>query len=218
VRLIRSVRLLLPLAAMGWLAAAPAWTQDAPGAEAAPETPSDAPAAEDAPAERLPDEDTPPPPDGVHPATVSPVRARAYAIKPKKLWAGLLATLREAGYVTEEIDEAKRSLRTEFREFKDSEYSEEVAERPPFLGRGYHILQTNRVKQGRASIEASIEPRRGGGSDLRLRARILVQGLDRRRSVRVMTDRRSSGVIEDDLFGRVEQRLGLERLPAETAE
>lgn len=155
----------------------------------------------------------PPPDEGIHPAAVSPFRTRAYRIKPKKLWSGLLQTLEGAGFIPEQVDARGRTVKTEFREFKGTDYAEQVGERPPLLGGGYFILQKNTVSAGSAAIEAIVAPK-GRGAELRMRARILVQGLDRRRgSVRVMTDRRSSGVIEDDLFSRLESSLGLERLP-----
>jgi hypothetical protein len=53
------------------------------------------------------------------------------------------------------------------------------------------------------------------GSELKLRTRILVQGIDRRKGIRVLTDRRSSGVIEAEFLLRLEQALGLERIVVE---
>ena len=79
------------------------------------------------------------------------------------------------------------------------------------LGGSYHILQMIKVKQGKVSLEGVVTPTRKG-TELRLRARILVMGLDRVRRVRLLVDRRSTGVIEADLIHRLETRLGIEHL------
>ncbi len=68
-----------------------------------------------------------------------------------------------------------------------------------------------RVKVGKLSIEARV--RQGDrGTDLMIRARILVQGLDQTERILILTDRRSSGVIEADFLRLLEDDLKLERL------
>ncbi|MBI4169092.1 MAG: hypothetical protein HY510_04065 [Acidobacteria bacterium] len=147
----------------------------------------------------------------IHPEAVSPFETRVYKLKPKRLWKGLLEALEEAGFPPEEIDEGSRTIKTSFVDFKQSDYSEQVAGPPPLFAPDYHILQMIQVVEGKVSLEAAVSEK-DRGSELRLRARILVQGLDRRRSVRVLTDRRSSGVIESEFLTKLEEKLGLKRL------
>ena len=45
---------------------------------------------------------------------------------------------------------------------------------------------------------------------MKVRARILVDGMDRRKMIRVLVDRRSSGIIEADFIERLETTLGIE--------
>jgi hypothetical protein len=68
----------------------------------------------------------------------------------------------------------------------------------------------NQVKEGKVSLEG-IVTKGDGGSVLSLRARILVQGLDQMKRIRVLVDRRSSGSIESDFLRKLEDTLGLER-------
>jgi len=148
---------------------------------------------------------------GIHPDAVSSFQVRAYTLGSKKLWKGLLQMLEQSGYPPEEIDEKGRRVKTSFVDFNSRDYSEAVADPPPRLGAGYHVLQMNVVKQGKVSLEAIVTKGEGGGSVLSLRARILVDGLDQVKRIRVLADRRSSGVIESDFMRRLEDQLALER-------
>jgi hypothetical protein len=147
----------------------------------------------------------------IAPQLVSPYQTRIYRIKPKKLWKTLLEHLEAAGYPPEEVDEATMTVKTSFVDFDQQDYSEQVTDPPPYLSPKYPILQMVRVREGKVSLEGMVskEKRR---STLKLRARILVQGVDRRRGIRVLTDRRSSGVIESEFLRRLEDGLGLERI------
>jgi len=150
--------------------------------------------------------------DAIHPDAVSPFLKRTYSTKPKKLWKALLEELPAAGYPPEEVEQDRRTVRTAFVDFDQANYVQPVADLPPRFGGGYTILQMLKVKSGKASIEAIVAPIEGG-AELKLRARLLVQGLDRKRGIRVLTDRRSSGVIEAEFLARLESRQGLKRLP-----
>ena len=165
-----------------------------PGAEAAPESP---------------------PPEGatpqVSPENQSPFLTRIYRIRPAKLWKGLLETLEAEGFPPEETGEETRTVKTSFVDFSQDKYPTQVAEPPMRLGGSYHILQMIKVRQGKVSLEGVVTPTRKG-TELRLRARILVMGLDRVRGVRLLVDRRSTGVIEADFIHRLETRLGIEHL------
>lgn len=165
-----------------------------PGAEAAPESPA-------------PEGATP----QVSPENQSPFLTRIYRIRPAKLWKGLLETLAAEGFPPEEIGAETRTVKSSFVEFSQDKYPTQVAEPPMRLGGGYHILQMIKVKQGKVSLEGVVTPT-GKGTELRLRARILVMGLDRVRRVRLLVDRRSTGVIEADFIHRLETRLGIEHL------
>ncbi|HET8946061.1 MAG TPA: hypothetical protein VFQ07_03695 [Candidatus Polarisedimenticolia bacterium] len=151
-----------------------------------------------------------PAPD-IHPDAVSSFQVRAYKTSEKKLWKGLLQVLQEAGYPPEEVDAKGKRVKTSFVDFSSKDYSEEVADAAPRLGGDYHILQMSKVKLGKVSLEGVITGGEHGASVLSLRARILVDGLDQRKRVRLLTDRRSSGVIESDFLRRLEDTLKLER-------
>src|SRR5262249_19371079 len=88
-----------------------------------------------------------------------------------------------------------------------------VAEPPPRIGGDYHVLQLLKMKVGKVSLEGVVQPG-DGGSVLRVRARILVTGLDRAKKVHIFVDRRSTGVIEADFIHKLEARLGLAPLGA----
>lgn len=147
------------------------------------------------------------PPDGISSFVV-----RTYKSREKKLWKGLLQVLQSSGYPPEEVDEKQMRVKTSFVDFKAMDYSEEVGEPPPFVGPNYHILQMNRVKMGKVSLEGVITSAEGGGTVLSLRARILVSGLDQVKKIQVLADRRSSGVIESDFLRVLEDTLHLERI------
>lgn len=180
---------------------------DAPGQlESAPpaETPRGGETAPESPAP----ESAPP---QIPPEAQSPFLTRTYKIRPAKLWRGLLETLQAEGFPPEEVSEQTRTVKTSFVDFNQDKYQNQVAEPPQRLGGTYHILQMIKVKQGKVSLEGVVTPVKQG-VELRLRARILVMGLDRVRRVRILVDRRSTGVIEADLIHRLEARLGLEHL------
>jgi hypothetical protein len=147
------------------------------------------------------------PPDGISSFVV-----RTYKTLEKKLWKGLLQVLQSSGYPPEEVDEKQMRVKTSFVDFKAMDYSEEVGEPPPLVGPNYHILQMNRVKQGKVSLEGVISTGENGGTVLSLRARILVSGLDQYKKIQVLADRRSSGVIESDFLRVLEDTLHLERI------
>jgi len=158
-----------------------------------------------------PSQEPAPPPAAeapINPDAVSSFISRGYGIKPKKLWKGLLETLQAAGYPPEEVDEKARRVKTSFVDFDEKNFPEPVAGDPPAFGPDYPILQLIKVREGKVSLEAVIAPT-DEGSALSLRARLLVHGLDRKRHLRVLTDRRSSGVIEAALLKTLEDRLGI---------
>ena len=146
------------------------------------------------------------PPDGISSFVV-----RAYKTREKKLWKGLLDALREEGFSPEEVDDESRIVKTSFVDFKQESYQNQVADPPQQLGNDYHILQMIKVKEGKVSLEGRIAPGQQG-TELRLRARILVMGLDRVHRVRVLVDRRSTGVIESGFIHKLEARMGIEHL------
>jgi len=168
----------------------------------AQEAPVPPPAAGSAPAEGD---------QAIYPDAVSSFQVRAYTLGTKKLWKGLLQVLEQSGYPPEVVDAKARRVKTSFVDFNSRDYSEAVADPPPRLGPDYHVLQMNVIKQGKVSIEAIVTKGDGGGSVLSLRARILVDGLDQDKRIRVLADRRSSGVIESDFMRRLEDQLSLER-------
>jgi hypothetical protein len=147
----------------------------------------------------------------IHPDAVSKFVIRTYSIGRKGLWKGLLTLLEESGYPPETIDDEEMIVKTAFVDFTAADYSEEVGEAQPRVSGDYTILQLRQVKVGKVSLEARVS-RAEKGTELAIRARILVQGLDRKASLLVLTDRRSSGVIEADFLRVLEDRLDLERL------
>jgi hypothetical protein len=171
-------------------------TEGVPASEAVPEPGPDAQSEDEA----------------IHPDAVSPFLKRAYTTKPKRLFKVLIEELTAAGFPPEETDAEQRTVKTAFVDFDQDKHDHPVAEMPPRFGGGYHILQMLKVKTGKVSIEAIVAPVEGG-SQLNLRARLLVQGLDRKRGIRVLTDRRSSGVIEAEFLARLEEQQRLKRIP-----
>ena len=202
------------------LAAAPsaAAREDAPAPEA---TPGEAPpAAEPAPAQVPPS--TPDHSEGGQssseasaaqppPELQSSYVVRVYKIRPSKLFKGLLESLQAAGYPPEDVDESNRTVKSSFVDFKQSSFELQVAEPPPRLGGDYHVMQQIKMRVGKVSLEGIVQPG-DGGAVLRMRARILVTGLDRVKRVHIFVDRRSTGVIEADFIHKLEARLGLEHL------
>jgi len=136
---------------------------------------------------------------------------RIYKVRPAKLWKGLLESLKAEGHPPEELDEASRTVKTSFVDFKQDDYQLQVGDPPPTLGGGYRIVQMIKIRQGKVSLEGVVTPAKEG-TELKVRARILVTGVDRVNRVRVLVDRRSTGVIESDFIHKLEARLGLEHL------
>lgn len=147
----------------------------------------------------------------IHPDAVSSFQVRVYRIREKKLWKGLLQVLQEAGYPPEEVDEKSMRVKTSFVDFDAKDYSEAVADPPPRFTPTYHVIQMTQIKQGKVSIEGLVS-RDETGTALSLRARLLVEGLEFTKRVRMLSDRRSSGVIEEDFLQRLEDTLRLERV------
>ena len=147
----------------------------------------------------------------IHPEAISSFVTRTYRIRPQKLWDGLLEQLEKSGYPLEIVNEESMLVKTSFIEFKARDYSEETGGPPPRVSAEYPILQMKRVKGGKVSLEGKILQGKEG-TDLAIRARILVQGLNQRERLVVLTDRRSSGVIEADFLRLLEDTLTLERL------
>jgi len=172
------------------------------------------PPAETAPpaAEAQPDS---PPVDPTEPQPSPDVQSefviRTYKMRPAKLWKGLLEALAAEGFPPEESSQDTRTVKTSFVDFTQDKYPTQVAEPPMRLGKGYHILQMIKVKGGKVSLEGVVASSKNG-TELRMRARILVMGLDRVRRVRILVDRRSTGVIESYFIHRLEERLGIEHL------
>ncbi|HKQ97297.1 MAG TPA: hypothetical protein VJV75_05445 [Candidatus Polarisedimenticolia bacterium] len=187
--LLYSTAVALPL-----ILAAPTWAQQAP-LPTPPASPDTSPAPE----------------AGIHPDAVSSFQVRTYRISPKKLFKGLLEVLGQAGYPPEEVDEKGRKVKTSFVDFNSRDYSEAVADPAPRLSPTYQILQMNIVKLGKVSLEGIVGKGDDGDAVLSLRARLLVDGLQQPARVRILTDRRSSGVIESDFMRRLEDTLGLVR-------
>jgi len=196
-------------AAAGWAGASSAFSQlrDAgappvPGATASSTPEAQPPAA--AP-------QASPTPEKAPPSDEPPFLSRTYKVRPGKLWKGLLETLQTAGFPPEEVDNEGRTVKTSFVEFKQDDYQNQVAEPPVRLGGDYHILQMIKVKQGKVSLEGRVATG-PHGTELRIRARILVMGLDRVHRISVLVDRRSTGVIEAGFIHKLEARMGLEHL------
>jgi hypothetical protein len=150
-------------------------------------------------------------PSQVPPELQSSYLVRVYTIRPAKLFKGLLEALKAEGYPPEEVDGKSRTVKTSFVDFKQGDFELQVAEPPPRLGGNYHILQLIKMKIGKVSLEGVVASGKDG-SELRMRARILVTGLDRVKRVHVFVDRRSTGVIEADFIHKLEARMGLEHL------
>lgn len=156
-------------------------------------------------------ESAPPPDANIHPDAVSSFQVRSYDISPKKLFRGLLEVLGQAGYPPEEVDEKGRKVKTSFVDFNAKDYSEAIADPAPRLSATYSVLQMSVVKMGKVSLEGIVSKGDDGEAVLNLRARLLVDGLEQKGRVRILTDRRSSGVIESDFMRRLEDTLGLVR-------
>jgi hypothetical protein len=146
--------------------------------------------------------------EGIDPDLIGPFRIRHYKIRPKKLWKGLLVTLEHGGFPPEEIDDKGLIVKTSFVDFASKDYPGDVAEPPPLLGVETHIVQMKTLRGGKLSFEAHVS-KGSEGTELKIRARILGEGMDRRKRMRVLVDRRSTGIIETEFFKQLEARLGL---------
>src|SRR2546422_2485582 len=153
-------------------------------------------------------EDSPAP---VPPEAESSFLVRVYKIRPAKLFKGLLEALAAEGYPPEEVDEKSQTVKSSFVDFKQADFELQVAEPPPRLSGSYHVMQLLKMKAGKVSLEGVVAQGKEG-SELRMRARILVTGFDRVKQVRVLADRRSTGSIEADFIHKFEARMGLEHL------
>ena len=147
----------------------------------------------------------------VPPELQSPYIVRIYKVRPARLWKGVLESLEAEGYPHEEVNLETRTVKTSFVDFKQDDYQLQVADPPQLLGGKYHVVQLLKVRQGKVSLESVVTPTKQG-AELKVRARILVTGVDRVKRVRVLVDRRSTGVIESDFIHKLEARLGLEHL------
>jgi len=147
----------------------------------------------------------------VPPELQSAYLVRVYPLRPAKLFKGLLEALTAEGYPPEEVEPKGRTVKTSFIDFKQGDFELQVAEPPPRLGGSYHVLQLIKMKIGKVSLEGVVAPGKDG-SELRMRARILVSGLDRVKRVHVFVDRKSTGVIEADFIHKLEARLSLDPL------
>ena len=145
----------------------------------------------------------------INPESISPFQSRHYKVRQKKLWNGVLQALEENGHPPEEIDAKKRIVKTSFVDFEAKNYPGDVALPPPPFGPKNPVMQRRSARFGKVSIEARVS-KDDSGTELKIRARILVEGIDRQRRLRVLVDRRSSGVIESDFFEKIESVLGIE--------
>jgi hypothetical protein len=146
--------------------------------------------------------------EDVPPELMSHFVARGYDVRLKKVWRALLQVLQDSGLPPEIVEEKDRTVRTSYADFKSSNYPQNPVDPPPPFTSRWHILTMKEISQGKAAIEAVVS-KGEAGTEVRLRARILVQGLDRMRRIRLLTDRRSSGAIEKDLFQKLDAELGL---------
>jgi hypothetical protein len=150
-------------------------------------------------------------PPSVPPDAESSYLVRVYKIRPAKLFKDLLESLTAEGYPPEEVDEQGRTVKSSFVDFKQADFELQVAEPPPRLSGSYHVMQLLKIKAGKVSLEGVVAQGKDG-TELRMRARILVMGFDRAKQLRVFVDRRSSGSIEADFIHKFEVRMGLEHL------
>jgi len=134
----------------------------------------------------------------VPPELQSSYIVRIYKVRPARLWKGLLESL-------------EAEVKTSLVDFKQDDYQLQVADPPQLLGGRYHVVQLLKVRAGKVSLECVVTPTKQG-AELKVRARILVTGVDRVKRVRVLVDRRSTGVIESEFIHKLEARLGLEHL------
>lgn len=145
------------------------------------------------------------------PRFIADFQIRDYRIRPKKLWKALLRELEGRGYSPEEVDEKARIVKTSFVDVEAKDFEGDIVEPAPTFGLNQHILTMKKIRFGKVSIEARVA-KIEAGTELKVRARILVDGMDRKKMLRVLTDRRSSGVIESSFIERLEMTLGIEPL------
>ena len=149
--------------------------------------------------------------EGIDPDTIGPFRVRHYKIRPKKLWKGLLAALQRGGFPPEEIDEKRRSVKTSFVDFETKDYPGNVVDPPPRLGIDTNIMMRTALRFGKVSFHAEVS-KDADGTSLKIRARILAEGFDLRQRLRVLADRRSTGIIESEFLKELEADLGITAL------
>ncbi len=145
---------------------------------------------------------------GIDPGSIGPFRVRHYEIRSKKLWKGLLTALKESGFPPEEVDEKERFVNTSFVDFESKDYPGHVVEPPNLRGIDTNILMIGRIRAGKVAFQARVS-NGPHGAELRIRARILGQGHDRRKGIPVLVDRRSTGVIESEFIKQLEARLDI---------
>ncbi|MCZ6695245.1 MAG: hypothetical protein O7A63_01775 [Acidobacteria bacterium] len=147
--------------------------------------------------------------EGLRPQSIAGFQTRDYRIRPKKLWKALLRKLEERGYPPEDVDKQARIVKTSFVDFEAKDFDGEVGEEFPNFGPNQPIVTMLKPRFGKVSLEVRVA-KSDAGAELKVRARILVDGMDRKKMVRVLVDVRSSGIIESDLIERLETTLGIE--------
>lgn len=145
----------------------------------------------------------------ITPLDIAEFRTLDYKIRPKKLWKAIISKLEERGFPPEEVDEEARIVKTSFVDFESKDFGGQVVEPRSTFGASRHILSMNKIRMGKVSLEIRIA-KSDAGTEMKVRARILVDGMDRRKMIRVLVDRRSSGIIEADFIERLETTLGIE--------
>ncbi|MEE9291464.1 MAG: hypothetical protein V3U83_00905 [Acidobacteriota bacterium] len=145
----------------------------------------------------------------ITPLDIAEFRTLDYKIRPKKLWKAIISELEERGFPPEEVDKKARIVKTSFVDFESKDFGGQVVEPRLSFGSNRHILSKNKIRMGKVSLEIRVA-KSDAGTKMKVRARILVDGMDRRKMIRVLVDRRSSGIIEADFIERLETTLGIE--------
>ena len=145
----------------------------------------------------------------ITPLDIAEFRTLDYKIRPKKLWKAIIRELEERGFPPEEVDKKARIVKTSFVDFESKDFGGQVVEPRLSFGSNRHILSKNKIRMGKVSLEIRVA-KSDTGTEMKVRARILVDGMDRRKMIRVLVDRRSSGIIEADFIERLETTLGIE--------
>ena len=145
----------------------------------------------------------------ITPPDIAEFRTLDYKIRPKKLWKAIISELEERGFPPEEVDKKARIVKTSFVDFESKDFGGQVVDPRLSFGPNRHILSKNKIRMGKVSLEIRVA-KSDAGTEMKVRARILVDGMDRRKMIRVLVDRRSSGIIEADFIERLETTLGIE--------